>query len=39
MLLAIVNRCVATSNRVDIRAWSQLNVARQASIALLIIGL
>lgn len=35
MLLAIVDRCVATSKH----AWSQLNFARRVSIALLIIRL
>ncbi|CAF1350971.1 unnamed protein product [Adineta steineri] len=38
ILLAIVDRCLATSSNVRIRSWSQLKVAHQSSMFVLIIG-
>jgi hypothetical protein len=37
MLLAIIDRCLATSNNVETRAWSQRKIAHRLSFALLII--
>lgn len=37
MLLAIIDRYLATSNNVRIRSWSQLKIAHRLSFALLII--
>lgn len=36
MLFAIIDRCLATSNHVRVRAWSQLKVAHRSSIILCI---
>ena len=37
MLLAILDRCLTTSNNVTIRSWSQLKIARRNSFVLFII--
>lgn len=36
MLLSIVDRCLAVSNNVEIRSWSEIKVARQISTGVLI---
>ena len=38
MVLAVLDRCLATSTNVGIRAWSQLKVAHRLSIVLLAIA-
>jgi hypothetical protein len=39
MLLAIIDRCLATSNNAGIRTWSQLKIAHRLSFIVLIITL